>query len=400
GDDAGGPRFDRPVPVRRQPDGPAGGREGGPRRHPLPAHLARREPGGLRAGRGVPGRRQQGAARVGPGPAHPGRGRGDGARGAERGGRVGAGGHRGPGDRPVLAQAGRPRHPAPGRRGDRLPGHRGGPPSGGRARRRRRGGLRRRAARAAPGPARGARHARVGVPRGAAAGRRHRRRVDRGGRAAAGGGGDRAVSEGGGPARTVRAGRRSVRIRRPDKVFFPGGRGTPEYTKGDLADYHRAVAPYLLPHLRGRPLMLDRRPDGIDGPAFMQKNTPEHYPEWITRIEVGKEGGTVTHTVCDDTATLLHLVDQAAVTLHRWLSRAGPSRSRQGRDGTDPLERPDRLVFDLDPSGEGRDAFETVRWTARVLGELLDELRLPSALMTTGSRGLHVIVPLDRGQDF
>ncbi|MFC8984288.1 non-homologous end-joining DNA ligase [Streptomyces sp. NPDC014603] len=208
------------------------------------------------------------------------------------------------------------------------------------------------------------------------------------------------MSEGGGPARTVRAGRRSVRIRRPDKVFFPGGRGTPEYTKGDLADYHRAVAPYLLPHLRGRPLMLDRRPDGIDGPAFMQKNTPEHYPEWITRIEVGKEGGTVTHTVCDDTATLLHLVDQAAVTLHRWLSRAGPSRSRQGRDGTDPLERPDRLVFDLDPSGEGRDAFETVRWTARVLGELLDELRLPSALMTTGSRGLHVIVPLDRGQDF
>lgn len=131
--------------------------------------------------------------------------------------------------------------------------------------------------------------------------------------------------------------------------------------------------------------MLDRRPDGIDGPAFMQKNTPDSYPDWITRVEVGKEGGTVTHTVCDDTATLLYLVDQASITLHRWLSRA------------DDVDRPDRMVFDLDPSG---DDFGEVRKAARLLGELLDELALPSVLMTTGSRGLHVVVPLDGGQDF
>lgn len=191
------------------------------------------------------------------------------------------------------------------------------------------------------------------------------------------------MSDGG--SRTVRAGRRRVEIRRPDKVLLPGGDSAREYTKGDLVDYHRAVARHMLPHLRGRPLMLDRRPDGLDGPAFMQKNTPDSYPDWITRVEVGKEGGTVTHTVCDDTATLLYLVDQASITLHRWLSRAGD------------VDRPDRLVFDLDPSG---DDFEAVREAARWLGELLDELALPSSLMTTGSRGLHVVVPLDGRQDF
>lgn len=188
--------------------------------------------------------------------------------------------------------------------------------------------------------------------------------------------------------RPVRAGRRTVRIRRPGKVIFPGGEGAEEYTKGDLVDYHRAAAPFMLPHLRGRPLMLDRRPDGLDGPTFMQKNTPESYPEWITRVEVAKEGGTVCHTVCDDTATLLYLVDQASITFHRWLSRAAP---------IERINRPDRLVFDLDPA---EDDFGTVREAARLLGELLDELKLPTALMTTGSRGLHVIVPLNGDDAF
>ncbi|WND33912.1 non-homologous end-joining DNA ligase [Streptomyces sp. BB1-1-1] len=190
----------------------------------------------------------------------------------------------------------------------------------------------------------------------------------------------------GGAARTVRAGRHTVEVHRPDKVLFhEGAGGAQEYTKGDLVDYHRAVAPFMLPHLRGRPLMLERHPDGVDGPRFMQKNTPEHYPDWISRVEVGKEGGTVCHTVCDDSATLLYLADQAALTLHRWLSRAGQ------------VDRPDRMVFDLDPAG---DDFEAVREAARLLGGLLDELKLPSALMTTGSRGLHIVVPLNGRQGF
>ncbi|MFI2437004.1 non-homologous end-joining DNA ligase [Streptomyces sp. NPDC018693] len=188
----------------------------------------------------------------------------------------------------------------------------------------------------------------------------------------------------------VRAGRRTVEVRRADKVMFPGGDGGggeagKEYTKGDLAEYYRSVASFMLPHLRGRPLMLECHPDGIGGPRFMQKNTPEHYPDWITRIEVPKEGGTVCHTVCDDAATLVHLAGQACLTLHRWLSRTGQ------------LNRPDLMVFDLDPPD---DDFAAVRRAARWLGELLDQLRLPSGLMTTGSRGLHVVVPLDGRHDF
>ncbi|GAT79910.1 ATP-dependent DNA ligase [Streptomyces sp. F-3] len=196
--------------------------------------------------------------------------------------------------------------------------------------------------------------------------------------------------------RRVRAGRRTVEVSRPGKVLFPGGDGAAkEYTKGDLVDYYRSVAPFMLPHLRGRPLMLERHPDGLGGPAFMQKNTPEHYPDWITRAEVAKEGGTVTHTVCDSVATLVYLADQACLTLHRWLSRTGHP------------ERPDLMVFDLDPpSASGRpgrtpeDAFAAVREAAWQLKELLDELRLPSAPMTTGSRGLHVTVRLDGRHDF
>jgi bifunctional non-homologous end joining protein LigD len=131
--------------------------------------------------------------------------------------------------------------------------------------------------------------------------------------------------------------------------------------------------------------MLERHPDGVEGPRFMQKDTPDHYPEWITRAEVAKQGGTVTHTVCDDTATLLFLADQACVTLHRWLSRTGK------------VDHPDRLVFDLDPA---KDDFAAVRDAARLLGGLLDDIGLPSALMTTGSRGLHVVVPLNGRHDF
>ncbi|MBV1935497.1 non-homologous end-joining DNA ligase [Streptomyces sp. BV286] len=188
--------------------------------------------------------------------------------------------------------------------------------------------------------------------------------------------------------RTVRAGRRTVEVHRPDKVLFPGGAGAKEYTKADLVEYYREIAPFMLPHLRGRPLMLERYPDGLDGPRFMQKNVQDHYPDWISRVEVPKEGGTVLHPVCEDTATLVYLADQAALTLHRWLARA-PA------DG--PADHPDRLVFDLDPA---TDDFEPVRDTARLLGELLDEIGLPSALMTTGSRGLHVVVPLNGRHDF
>ncbi|MEU7009877.1 non-homologous end-joining DNA ligase [Streptomyces sp. NPDC046332] len=179
----------------------------------------------------------------------------------------------------------------------------------------------------------------------------------------------------------IRAGRRTVEVGRPEKVLFPED----GITKAGLATYYRTVARRMLPHLRGRPLMLERHPDGVGDRGFMQKDIPDHFPDWVHRAELPKEGGTVTYVLCEDTATLVLLADQGCITPHRWLSRA------------DLPDRPDRLVFDLDPSD---DDFARVRDAARWLHDLLDELRLPSQLMTTGSRGLHVSVPLDRGAAF
>ncbi|MER5736496.1 non-homologous end-joining DNA ligase [Streptomyces sp. NPDC002262] len=179
----------------------------------------------------------------------------------------------------------------------------------------------------------------------------------------------------------VRAGRRTVPVSRPEKVLFQDD----GITKADLAAYYRAVAPRMLPHLRGRPLMLERHPGGIGGRGFMQKDVPGHFPDWVHRVELPKEGGTVTYVLCEDAATLVLLADQGCVTLHRWLSRA------------DRPDHPDRLVFDLDPPD---DDFGRVREAAHRLHELLDEVGLPALPMTTGSRGLHVVVPLDRSLPF
>ena len=106
-----------------------------------------------------------------------------------------------------------------------------------------------------------------------------------------------------------------------------------------------------------------------------------YFPEWIRRVTVKKVGGTVTHVVCNDTATLVYLANQACITPHIFLSRV------------DKLDYPDQMVFDLDPQGED---FELVRSTARDFKQLLDDLELPAFLKTTGSRGLHIVVPLQR----
>ena len=170
-------------------------------------------------------------------------------------------------------------------------------------------------------------------------------------------------------------GRRTVILTHPDRLLFPDD----GITKRDLAAYHAAMAPHMLPHLRGRPLMLQRFPQGIDGPGFMQKDA-RGLPDWVHRVEVRKEGGTVTHPVADDAATLVVLANHSCVTLHAWLSRIGH------------LECPDQIIFDLDPSG---DDLPLVCEAARALRVLLDELELPPYLKTTGSRGLHVVTPLD-----
>ncbi|MYT74935.1 MULTISPECIES: non-homologous end-joining DNA ligase [unclassified Streptomyces] len=188
------------------------------------------------------------------------------------------------------------------------------------------------------------------------------------------------------PTQSLRIGRRTLTLHRQDKTLLPADETGDPITKGDLVGYYREIAPYMLPHLRGRPLMLERLPDGLDGSRIMQKNVPSYFPDWVHRVKVPKEGGSVVHPVCEDTATLVYLADQAAVTLHRWQSKASDIR------------RPDRVVFDLDPSGD--DDFEAVRAAARQVRELLDSIGLASGAMTTGSRGLHVVAVLRGGPTF
>ncbi|WP_033216706.1 non-homologous end-joining DNA ligase [Kitasatospora phosalacinea] len=183
----------------------------------------------------------------------------------------------------------------------------------------------------------------------------------------------------------IRASGRIVQLKRADKVLFPADGSAGALTKADLAAHYRRVARRILPQLRGRPLMLERYPDGIDGARLVQKDTPGHFPDWIRRSELPKAGGTVDYPVCDDLATLVYLAGQGCVTPHRWLSKA------------DRPDHPDLLVIDLDPADED---FEPVRESARLLHDLLDGLGLPADLMTTGSRGLHVLVRLDRRAPF
>jgi bifunctional non-homologous end joining protein LigD len=174
---------------------------------------------------------------------------------------------------------------------------------------------------------------------------------------------------------------RAVKLSNPQKVLFPAD----GLTKADLIDYYRRIAPVMLPHLEGRPLSFVRYPDGIAAEAFMQKNASDHFPSWLRRVRLAKQDGVVDHLVAEDPAALIYLANQACITFHVWLSRV------------DRVDHPDRMVLDLDPSD---DDFAKVRWAAREARALLEELGLVPFLQVTGSRGLHLWVPLDRSADF
>jgi bifunctional non-homologous end joining protein LigD len=159
-------------------------------------------------------------------------------------------------------------------------------------------------------------------------------------------------------------------------------------TKADLAGYYEQVAETMLPYVRGRPVHMQRFPDGIGGPEIQQKQVPDYFPDFVRRVEVGRKGGgSVTHLVMDNVETIVYLADQACITPHTWLAR------------DDRLDNPDLLIFDLDPVGGGVD-LDALRDGARTARELLEELGLAVYLKTTGSRGYHVVVPLDRSTGF
>lgn len=184
-------------------------------------------------------------------------------------------------------------------------------------------------------------------------------------------------------AETVEIGGHTLELERLDKVLYPEA----GITKGQVIDYYRRIAETMLPHLHDRPLTMHRFPDGIDGGGFYQKEAPAYFPEWILRVSilVEEEEKEQKQITCENEATLVYLADQACLTSHIWLSRA------------DKIRHPDKLIFDLDPpDGE----FEPVRQAALNFHDLLQELGLSPFVMTTGSRGMHVVVPLDRSADF
>lgn len=180
---------------------------------------------------------------------------------------------------------------------------------------------------------------------------------------------------------------RTIEVSHPDKVFFPADGSRPELTKADVVRYYRRIAEVMVPHLRDRPLALHRFPDGIEADGFFQKQAPDHFPSWLRTAKLEKEGGTVEHVLGGDAASLVYLANQGCVTFHVWLARHDRPR------------HPDRLVFDLDPPDEGAE-LEDLRWAARQVRSALAERQLEARLMTTGSRGYHVVVPLDQHHDF
>ena len=180
---------------------------------------------------------------------------------------------------------------------------------------------------------------------------------------------------------TMRAGRRRVRLTNPDKLLFPAD----GITKADLAGYYAAVAPAMAPHTKDRPLNLWRWNRGIDHEVVIQQEIPKGAPDWVRRITVPRrKGGTVTHAVGGEIATLVWLANQNCITPHVWTSRA------------DRPDHPDRLVFDFDPPDEADGHFEAIRKGALGLGELLRDLGLEPYAMTSGSRGIHVVAPITR----
>jgi bifunctional non-homologous end joining protein LigD len=183
-------------------------------------------------------------------------------------------------------------------------------------------------------------------------------------------------------------GEKRVRLSHEDKVYFPAV----GLTKGDVLDYYRGVAPYLLPHLADRPLVMERWPEGVVDGHFYQKDAPAYFPEWLKReaVHYPHSGKTDHHPLVSDVADLLYLVNLGTLTLHTFLSR------------TDDLDHPDILVIDLDPPEEAADAegFRLAVHSAFLVREELGRLGLEPFVKTSGKRGLHLALPLDRRLDY
>lgn len=171
---------------------------------------------------------------------------------------------------------------------------------------------------------------------------------------------------------------KTLSISNPEKILFPEDK----ITKIDLINYYLRIAPFILPFTKNHPISMQRYPNGIYGKSFFQKDAPAYFPDWILRENVLKnEDGYTHYVVCQNTETLIYLANLACISIHLWLSTI------------EHLNMPDRLIFDLDPPSA--DYFDLVRETALSFRTILEELGLNPFVMTTGSRGLHIIVPIE-----
>ena len=167
-----------------------------------------------------------------------------------------------------------------------------------------------------------------------------------------------------------------------EKILFPKSK----MTKAHLIAYYETIAADMIPYLKDRPLTLHRFPDGIGKNGFFQKNAADYFPDWIKTKKIKKQGGWVNHVICNCKETLIYLVDQGTITFHITLSRA------------DKLDFPDKLIFDLDPPNG---SFGSVIESAQILRSFLESrLCLTAYPMLTGSSGIHLVVPLDRSENF
>jgi len=175
----------------------------------------------------------------------------------------------------------------------------------------------------------------------------------------------------------ITSNKRVIEISHPDKIWFPES----GYTKAAIVQYYHDIAPHMVPFMQHRPLTMLRYPDGITGESFYHKDMPAYFPDWIDSVSVAKkEGGKTRYVVCNNAETLVYIANQGCITPHLWLSTV------------QALRKPDKLIFDLDPSTNYD--FALVKQVAKKLYALLDSMRIPAYLMTTGSRGLHVVIPL------
>jgi bifunctional non-homologous end joining protein LigD len=184
--------------------------------------------------------------------------------------------------------------------------------------------------------------------------------------------------------REVTIGGHTITLSNVDKVLWPRD----GYTKGDLIQYYRSVAKWLVPHLEDRPLTLQRWPDGIDHQSFFEKQAPRFKPEWIPTVSLAadQQSRKVAYMLCNDEATLAWCANLASIVLHTWYSHVPTADS------------PDYVLFDLDTCE--RTTMKTLATVALTFKDVLEEIGLPALIKTSGGSGLHVVIPLKSGYDY